>query len=87
MLRLLLVAGLVGVLPSESQSQSQSESQSRSESQSTFEARGSAGSGLDPVRLARIEDLVHDAIEAKQLPGAVIVVGRGDEVLYQRAFG
>jgi uncharacterized protein YbbC (DUF1343 family)/CubicO group peptidase (beta-lactamase class C family) len=42
---------------------------------------------LDPARLALIEPLVKEAIAAGQLPGAVIVAGRADQVLYRRAFG
>jgi len=42
---------------------------------------------LDPARLALIEPLVEEAIAAGQLPGAVVVAGRGDQVLYRRAFG
>ena len=42
---------------------------------------------LDPARLALIEPLVEEAIAAGQLPGAVVVAGRGGQVLYRRAFG
>src|SRR5262249_2635943 len=38
-------------------------------------------------KLDAIEPLVKQAIEDKKLPGAVVLVGRGDRVLYQRAFG
>ena len=41
----------------------------------------------EPTRFARIEALVTEAIADHQLPGAVIVIGRGDAVLYKRAFG
>jgi uncharacterized protein YbbC (DUF1343 family)/CubicO group peptidase (beta-lactamase class C family) len=43
--------------------------------------------GLDATRLARIADLVNEAVAAKQTPGAVVVVGRGDQVFYRQAFG
>ncbi len=43
--------------------------------------------GLDAVRLDAIAPLLTEAIKAKQLPGAVVVVGRGDQVFYERAFG
>ena len=36
---------------------------------------------------ARIDELVRDAITAKATPGAVVVVGRGDQTLYEKAFG
>jgi uncharacterized protein YbbC (DUF1343 family)/CubicO group peptidase (beta-lactamase class C family) len=42
---------------------------------------------LDPARLAKIGPIVDEAIAAHQLPGAVIVVGRGDRVEYRQAFG
>jgi len=43
--------------------------------------------GVDTARLAEIDTLVEEAIAAKAMPGAVVVVGRGDTVLYQKAFG
>jgi uncharacterized protein YbbC (DUF1343 family)/CubicO group peptidase (beta-lactamase class C family) len=43
--------------------------------------------GLDAARLARIPDLVNEAIAAHQTPGAVVLVGRGDQVVYRQAFG
>ena len=42
---------------------------------------------IDRTRLDRIEALVKEAIAAKQLPGAVVLAGRGDTVLYRKAFG
>jgi uncharacterized protein YbbC (DUF1343 family)/CubicO group peptidase (beta-lactamase class C family) len=42
---------------------------------------------LDEVRLSRIDDLLHEAIEKKKLPGAVVLVGLNDHVAYRRAFG
>ena len=45
------------------------------------------GAGLDAARLEGIASLVEEGIRAKQLPGAVVVVGRGDQVFYQKAFG
>ena len=35
----------------------------------------------------RIEELVRAAMAAKQTPGAVVVVGQGERVLYEKAFG
>ena len=55
--------------------------------QSSPSKAGSRALSLDPARLALIEPLVEDAIAAGQLPGAVVVAGRGDQVLYRRAFG
>jgi uncharacterized protein YbbC (DUF1343 family)/CubicO group peptidase (beta-lactamase class C family) len=55
-------------------------------------ARGRAQSvrsiaAFDAGRMARIADVVADAIAAKQIPGAVVMVGRGDQVAYRQAFG
>ena len=36
---------------------------------------------------ARIDELVRDAMTAKQTPNAVVVVGQGDQTLYEKAFG
>jgi uncharacterized protein YbbC (DUF1343 family)/CubicO group peptidase (beta-lactamase class C family) len=35
----------------------------------------------------RIDELVRDAMAAKAAPGAVVVVGRGDQTLYEKSFG
>jgi uncharacterized protein YbbC (DUF1343 family)/CubicO group peptidase (beta-lactamase class C family) len=43
--------------------------------------------GLDRTRLARIDEAVAEAIAARQLPGAVVVVGRGGTVAWQKAYG
>lgn len=43
--------------------------------------------GFDSARLARIDAAVTEAIAAHQLPGAVVVVGRGDTVVYRKAYG
>ena len=42
---------------------------------------------VDPGRLARIDQIVADAIAHGKLPGAVVLVGLGDEVVYRKAFG
>ncbi len=46
-----------------------------------------APAGVDLARLAEIDALVERAIAARQMPGAVVVVGRGDTVVYEKAFG
>ena len=43
--------------------------------------------GLDAKRLALIEPLVAEAIARHELPGAVVLAGRGNQILYKRAFG
>src|SRR5207247_3683578 len=47
----------------------------------------SEANGFDAARLARIDVLVDEAIRARQLPGAVVLVGRGDGVAYLKAYG
>jgi len=42
---------------------------------------------FDPAVLQRVDTLIAEAIEARQIPGAVVLVGRGPEVLYQKAYG
>ena len=41
----------------------------------------------DLKKLDLIEPLVTQAIAEKKLPGAVVLIGRGDQILYQRAIG
>src|SRR5436309_14876862 len=40
-----------------------------------------------PAGFAAITDLVDEAIARHDLPGAVVLVGRGRDVLFHRAFG
>jgi len=42
---------------------------------------------IDVRRLDAIEPLVREAIADRKLPGAVVLVGRGDRILYQKAIG
>ena len=42
---------------------------------------------IDTRKLDAIEPLVQAAIAEKKLPGAVVLIGRGDRVLYQKAIG
>jgi uncharacterized protein YbbC (DUF1343 family) len=48
---------------------------------------GSEQAGIDLARLDAIPPLVEQAIADKKLPGAVVLVGRGDRVVYQKAIG
>jgi CubicO group peptidase (beta-lactamase class C family) len=43
--------------------------------------------GLDPVRLARIDEVVDRAIADRAVPGAVVLVGRRGKIAYARAAG
>lgn len=44
-------------------------------------------SGVDVARLDAIPAVVEQAIADKKLPGAVVLVGRGDRVLWEKAIG
>ena len=46
-----------------------------------------AAAGFSAERLARIDAAVEDALAAGDLPGAVVLVGRGDRVVFRRAYG
>ncbi|MFN8058731.1 MAG: DUF1343 domain-containing protein [Vicinamibacterales bacterium] len=46
-----------------------------------------ADAGFDAGRLEHIGPIVEQGIAAKLLPGAVVVVGRRDKVVYRRTFG
>lgn len=43
--------------------------------------------GFDPQRLARVADAVRAAVESGAAPGAVVLVGRGRNVVLREAFG
>lgn len=43
--------------------------------------------GFDRTRLADIDTAVATAIAAHQLPGAVVLVGRGDTIVWKKAYG
>jgi uncharacterized protein YbbC (DUF1343 family)/CubicO group peptidase (beta-lactamase class C family) len=44
-------------------------------------------SGIDIARLDGIPAVVQEAIDEKKLPGAVVLIGRGNRVVYQKAIG
>ena len=48
---------------------------------------GAAGVGIDSARLAEIDQIVATGIADGRMPGAVVVVGRGDTVLFEKAYG
>jgi uncharacterized protein YbbC (DUF1343 family)/CubicO group peptidase (beta-lactamase class C family) len=59
----------------------------RSASAQASVAAATGKSRLDPSAQNRIDDLIDDAIAGGKCPGAVLLVGKGDEVLYRRAYG
>src|SRR5262245_8754533 len=47
----------------------------------------SATAGFDQSRLANIDTVVSEAIADRKLPGAVVLVGRGDRIVWRKAYG
>jgi uncharacterized protein YbbC (DUF1343 family)/CubicO group peptidase (beta-lactamase class C family) len=45
------------------------------------------GAGQELGRFSRADQLIEKAIEESKLPGAVLLVGQGDQVLYRKAYG
>ena len=43
--------------------------------------------GMNPVKLAQVDRVINDAITAKEIPGAVISVVRGNDIVYLKAYG
>ena len=43
--------------------------------------------GMDPGRLARVDDVVEEAIRNGDIPGAVLSVVRGNSIVYLKAYG
>ena len=43
--------------------------------------------GMDPERLARVDAVIDDAIRAVDIPGAVLSVVRGNDIVYLKAYG
>ena len=50
-------------------------------------APAASQAGVDVARLDAIPALVEQAIADKKLPGAVVLVGRGDRIVYEKAIG
>src|SRR3990170_6628489 len=46
-----------------------------------------AGRAVDMTVLRRVDALIGEAIAARQMPGAVLLVGRGPDILYRKAYG
>lgn len=43
--------------------------------------------GMNPVKLAQVDRVINDAITAKEIPGAVLSVVRGNDIVYLKAYG
>ena len=54
---------------------------------SSFSIRSVAGPRGAPSPLAGIDAVVHQAIDNGQIPGAVVLVGQGNHILFEKAYG
>src|SRR5437773_602330 len=45
------------------------------------------GAEPQPTSFVRADQLIERAIEQSQIPGAVLLVGRGDRIVYRKAYG
>lgn len=43
--------------------------------------------GMNPEKLAQVDSVINEAITAKEIPGAVISVVRGNDIVYLKAYG
>src|SRR5918999_6035348 len=50
-------------------------------------SRDARSAGFHAARLARLDPLINNAIKEKLLPGAVLLVGRGDQTVFLKAYG
>lgn len=50
-------------------------------------AQAPAGAPLHPERLSQLQTVIEQEIKGGNIPGAVVIVGTPDSVLYRRAFG
>src|SRR5262249_5924784 len=48
---------------------------------------GPAAVGMSPTRLAHLDEIIEAEIAKKQLPGAVVIVGRKGKIVWRRAYG
>ncbi len=46
-----------------------------------------AAEPLAPERMANVDQLINQAIARAEIPGAVLLVGRGDNIVYEKAYG
>lgn len=43
--------------------------------------------GMNPEKLAQVDSVINEAITAKEIPGAVVSVVRGNDIVYLKAYG
>ena len=54
---------------------------------STAPALAQVGPPFDLARLARVDAVINEAIKEQKLPGAVLLVGRGNRTVYLKTYG
>ncbi|MGH9751496.1 MAG: serine hydrolase domain-containing protein, partial [Blastocatellia bacterium] len=54
---------------------------------SSLPESGPAGVGMSPAHLSRLDEIIEAEIAKKQLPGAVVIVGRKGKIVWRRAYG
>ena len=79
----LMAAGLMAQPPA-AQNAAAASSQAAAPVRPAASARSAA---FDLARLSTVDKVIDRAIADKQLPGAVLLVGRGSDVVYQKAYG
>ena len=83
----LLALGSVLTLSPHAETRPLAQRDSRDTSRASAGVAEVGAPALDRSRLSRIDELVQEAIRRRELPGAVVVVGHGEEIAYQKAFG
>jgi uncharacterized protein YbbC (DUF1343 family) len=78
-----MAAGLMAQPPA-AQNAAAASSQAAAPVRPAASARSAA---FDLARLSTVDKVIDRAIADKQLPGAVLLVGRGSDVVYQKAYG
>ncbi len=51
------------------------------------DTRPIAAQTLDRARMASVDQLINQAVARTEIPGAVLLVGRGDKIVYDKAYG
>jgi CubicO group peptidase (beta-lactamase class C family) len=52
-----------------------------------FLHRHPAAAAVDTPSFEAVDDVVREELASGEIPGAVVLVGRGNRILYQRAYG
>jgi len=55
--------------------------------QSAATQDGTSTAGFDRTQLAQLDEVIAESIAARETPGAVLIVGRGDTIVWRKAYG